>query len=480
MDRFRAAPPSLNLAKDLYDRGETEQFRNVLRLFFTRLTAIVNQNIDDIDILDDSKADHQNGFVDATGSAITFVDGTRTFTINPIGASYTYYVNSTPYIKTAAESIVIDDTEGFHYIYWDGATLTKTTTFSDSIITDYAFISAVYWDATNNTAVLVADERHGLMDSINHLYNHQTFGARYGNGLNIGNMSVDGSGNVAVDAQFSVSNGTIWDEDIEHVITDGSPQELSTIAEIPVYYRSGANGDWRKVAATVYPITTTGTGRAAWNEDTGATWQLTEVTNNSFVLMHYYATNDVNNPVIGIMGQADYGTLAQAREGAYTEISNLQVGQLATLTPEYVAIATVIWQTSNSYSNAVKSRVRSTDTGDDYIDWRSSSIGTGGTSAGEQPYSPPTVRNETSTSYTMVAGDENDIVRFTGASPAVTIPQESSVNYATGTELNIRQAGTGTLTLTTTGLTINGTVPSWAQHVEVKFRKVGSDTWDVV
>jgi hypothetical protein len=54
------------------------------------------------------------------------------------------------------------------------------------------------------------------------------------------------------------------------------------------------------------------------------------------------------------------------------------------------------------------------------------------------------------------------------------------VNYDIGAELNIRQAGTGTLVLTTTSLTINGTIPSWSQHVEVKFRKVGSDEWDVV
>ena len=48
MTRQRSAPPSLNLAEEEYNRGATEQFRNVLRLFFTRLTAIVNQNIDDI------------------------------------------------------------------------------------------------------------------------------------------------------------------------------------------------------------------------------------------------------------------------------------------------------------------------------------------------------------------------------------------------------------------------------------------------
>jgi hypothetical protein len=95
-------------------------------------------------------------------------------------------------------------------------------------------------------------------------------------------------------------------------------------------------------------------------------------------------------------------------------------------------------------------------------------------------YAPPAVRDEATDPYTLVIGDANTVIRFTAASAAVTIPAEASVNFPTGTEVSIRQAGTGTLALTTTGLTINGTVPSWAQHVEVKFRKVGSDTWDVV
>jgi len=95
-------------------------------------------------------------------------------------------------------------------------------------------------------------------------------------------------------------------------------------------------------------------------------------------------------------------------------------------------------------------------------------------------YYAPTVRDEGTDPYTLVLADANKVLRFTTASAAVTIPVEASVAFPTGTEVSIRQAGTGTLALTTTSLTINGTVPSWAQHVEVKFRKVGADTWDVV
>lgn len=94
-------------------------------------------------------------------------------------------------------------------------------------------------------------------------------------------------------------------------------------------------------------------------------------------------------------------------------------------------------------------------------------------------YQARSVEDDATTPYTLDIGDANVVKRFTAASPAITIPQESSVFYPTGTVLIIRQAGTGTLTLTTTGLTINGTPTSWAQHVENRFRKVGSDVWDV-
>ena len=95
-------------------------------------------------------------------------------------------------------------------------------------------------------------------------------------------------------------------------------------------------------------------------------------------------------------------------------------------------------------------------------------------------YEPPTVRNEATDPYTLVLADANTVIRLTAADADVTIPQESSVNFPTGTEVSIRFTTSGSHTLTTTGLTINGTVPSLTQHLELKFRKVGSDTWDLV
>ncbi len=313
----------------------------------------------------------ENGIVDRSESTLSFTDGTRTASIQPTGANFKYFHQGVEYTSTGA-TVVIPDTEGLHYIYFNGATLTATTTFSPTIITDYAFVMVVYWDATNNEGIYVGDERHGTtMDSQTHLYNHLTYGARYQDGLSIGDMDVDGNGDDASAAQMSVADGNIWDEDIQAVIADGSPQDLAPIAQIPMYYRSGASGNWRKVAADNYPVANTGAGRAEWNEYTGATWQLTEVDNNDFVLTHLFATPSIDEPIIGIVGQAEYNTTGQARDGAVTELVNLSLGALSTLAPEYVPIATIILQTSNGYSNDPQARVRSTDTGADYIDWRS-------------------------------------------------------------------------------------------------------------
>ena len=326
-------------------------------------------------------APSENGFVDRADSTLAFVDGTRTFTITPSGVNplgFTYFYQSIKYTVSSADSLVISDVEGLHYIYYDDTGLAETLTFTPSIISLYAFVFVVYWDATNSESVYKGDERHGnVMDSMTHTYNHLTFGTRYASGLAITNMDIDGSGNDATAAQFGVTGGVIFDEDIEFTITQGSPQTLAVPAEIPILYRDGASGLWRKVTATTYPITTTGTGRPAWNEFTGGVWQLTEVTANDFVLMHYFASPDIEEPIFGIVGQAEYATVALARAGAEVELTNLQVGPLDVLSPEYLPIATVIFETKTTYSNAVKSRTRTTDTGADYIDWRTQKSGVG-------------------------------------------------------------------------------------------------------
>jgi hypothetical protein len=106
---------------------------------------------------------------------------------------------------------------------------------------------------------------------------------------------------------------------------------------------------------------------------------LEEVSNNNFLLMHLFATDDIEHPMIWVVGQAIYTTLALARAGADAEINQISLAAIGGLSNEMLPVATVIIQTSNSYANAVKSRVRSTDIGASFVDWRRFIAAGGGT-----------------------------------------------------------------------------------------------------
>ncbi|KKL77355.1 hypothetical protein LCGC14_2035730, partial [marine sediment metagenome] len=192
--------------------------------------------------------------------AISFVDGTRTFTITPNGTQE-YWINNVEYSISNPDTVVITDTEGLWFIYYVGSTLTASQTPWNILDNDIAFVSTMMWDATNNEAIILGVDSHTWkLSAWSHYYHHFTEGTRYQSGLVLGDILAGENGNLDTHAQFSHTSGIILDEDIIHTIA-----EDTTPATIPIYYRLGANGDWRRITATNFPITTTGTGRGAWN-----------------------------------------------------------------------------------------------------------------------------------------------------------------------------------------------------------------------
>lgn len=339
------------------------------------------------------------GFVNRTSSTLTFSDSApaRTFTITPIG-SFSFYVKGKKFTKTVSESIQLSPTgpviSGDHYIYYDDNGVLQESTdpdFVKTIILEYAYVAVVYWNTDTNTHTYFGDERHGIvMDGATHGYLHTVFGARFLSGLAL-NFStipttVDGTGNSASDAQFPSDQGKIRDEDILH--------EIPVQAQIPILYRQGSL--WRKKAADAYPLIYQGTAgygaglKLPYNQFTGGAWQLTEVQfPNKFVLVHYFGTNDIDNPFIGIQGIAEYNSIEDARINANMEISSLS-GLPFT---EFVPVGSVIFETSTSYTNDPKARIRSTDTGANYVDFR-----------GTQLYTPA----GTATTHGLLSGLGND------------------------------------------------------------------------
>ncbi len=331
-----------------------------------------------------------SGFASRTTTTLSVVDGTRTFSITPVSGSFSFFIHGTEYVKSSAQSVSFADAEGIHYFYFNSAGTLVTTQDSNTWISalsgDGALVSALYWDADANTSLLLVDERHGFMNPEAHVWMHQAFGMQWISGGSLNAFTI-GTGDLASHAQFDVSSTLVYDEDISISITDGAPQDLSPIASIPIFYRSGASGVWRKKAADVYPLIYSGTagytgasGRAAYNQYTGATWQLTEVTNNDFVLVHYYATNNIAEPIIGIQGQNIYGTTALAQAGAEAELLQLS-NVLNDLSKEITPLGTVIFQTSTGYANVPKARVVLTADGGNYVDFRGN-VFRGGTTSG--------------------------------------------------------------------------------------------------
>jgi hypothetical protein len=326
------------------------------------------------------------GFVDRTSTTLSINSLAREFTISPVGASFDVYVKGNKYTKTA-ESIVLSNTSGNHYIYYNAAgVLSETSIFDPSIFENNALVSIIYWNTDTNFYSYFADERHGLvMDGATHGYLHTVFGARYLSGLALQGFTVDGDGDADISAKFQADSGKIRDEDIL--------VELPLTLNIPVLYREGTL--WRKKSADPYPVIYNGSvagyssARLAYNQFTGGAWQLTQVTDGDFVLCHVFATNDIETPFVAIAGINQYANIPEARAGAESEISSLSGLPFA----EFVAVGTVIYQTDSAYNNTPKARVRSAAAGETYVDFR-----------GEQLYTPSGV----ATSHSLLSNLSSD------------------------------------------------------------------------
>jgi hypothetical protein len=334
----------------------------------------------DIDDLEDLRDNLEiNGFENRTDSTMSFTEGTRVFSIAPSSTSFSYWIGGVKYTKSAEETITIANTEGMHYIYYDGATLSEAVNPSmssiDSVIRTKAIVAIIYWDSTNSKAVYYGEERHGMvMSGSTHSYLHFTDGLAYVSGLAPTDVLTEENGSSNTHAQVGISAGAVSDEDIYLPIS-----AIASTAGYRVMYRDGASGNWRHEDVSGYPFIKA-TDRPCWNEFTGGSWTKTEVTNNDFVLVHLFASTSIDDPIFVIMGQNEYANRGSAREGANTEIRALLLDSLPT--PEITTLATLILQCKDGYANEVNCRFVTTDDGDDYIDWRTQrGLGSGGDSA---------------------------------------------------------------------------------------------------
>lgn len=318
-----------------------------------------------------SIGDKVTGHIDPSESVLTWDAGTRTMTIAPATTEFSYYIQDQKITRTTPSSYQWPDVTGGYIVVLDAqgnlAPPAYTPSYVRNLLYDNAITMYVYWNATAQKIIVKGDERHGhTMSPRTHQYLHSTRGTSYAGGLNLYNVIVDDDGDDNEQVQFGITAGSIWDEDIQHNI----PEKLPT-DNIKIIYREGTDGRWNSIENHPY-ICYNGSlpsgSRANYNRLNGSNWEFDQVSNNDFMLMHLFATNDLESPLILVMGQEEYTTGFNAREAVQDELLQLQTDGLPT--SEFKSIASFIIQTSTNYNNAVHSRIRSTSDGDDYYDWR--------------------------------------------------------------------------------------------------------------
>lgn len=310
-----------------------------------------------IDVTAPLQANEPMGHENKSNSIISFNSTTRVFTIQPTSTSFNVWCKGVKYNFTSAQTLTIPNTTGLYYIYFDAnGTLQYRTTYFDW--ENDAPTAYVYWNSTTSTAPFVADERHGIvLDWQTHEYLHRTRGAVIASGFSISNYTTTGTGANNSDAQFDLDGGTFFDEDLEVVIThSNSPtadtweQDLQGPSRIPVFYQSGSA--WVRDAVTDYAVKQ-GTSRIQYNSLSGGVWELQEVpTNTHYTTSWIVATNNINYPVLAILGQSQSNKISDQEELTFADLS-LSNFPIVEFRPLYK----IIWQTDSTYANTPKAKI---------------------------------------------------------------------------------------------------------------------------
>lgn len=301
-------------------------------------------------------AKEPTGFLDRISSTMTFDVGTRTFSIIPSPSFFVYIKGNKIEVNTTLTSTIPNTTDNYFFYINNLGQLLYQNNFEPSLLEEKAYCAFVYWDSTNSKLVIFGDERHGItMDAASHGHFHSTLGTQLLSG-GLLNFSV-GSGALDVDAQVALSDMTVADEDIRvSIVNSATPsgpfeQILNPVAQIPIIFREGDY--WSILDATSFPLAS-GTTRPRFNKDTGGVWSLEEATQDGNYLVSYiFATTDINNPVICILGQDEYTSLEDAEARANWD--SISFGEIPFR--EIKLLYMLVYEVDSTFTNSIKARI---------------------------------------------------------------------------------------------------------------------------
>jgi len=327
----------------------------------TSAGGIVHQFQNDSGVITYVKLTSQTNFADSTAYEAALAD--RTLAIYPKAGetSFDVYMDNTKTEHATLKSVQAAATRGVMWFYFSASTgnLMASVSPSEDIINDCAIVAIAYYNATSSEYVLVANEQHGIaMNGVTHKYLHNNMGALYTSGLDVNGLAESSDVYTSFDAGYTA------DEDVD--IYSASQTNA------PFWYKLTSNVEWKATTADLkVGYIEGGDTYPSYNDYNSGDWQITEISNNNYVLVHLLRTNDGEYPMAKVLGEEEYSTASLARAGALTEIANLQLHGLPT--PEITNCYTIIVDSSGDL-------VLLAD-GSTHIDWRGIQVsGAGGES----------------------------------------------------------------------------------------------------
>jgi len=272
-------------------------------------------------------------------STLSFDGTSRIFSLTPTTEEVIWRQDDL-FSITETINVTLDNSSGRHYIYFgkdendDGEVqLRSTTDFTEAQRKREALVASVYLDTASNK-YLLKDERHtASIPADSRLLEHINHGSyiKPSTGVISGTVG-DGSDNAH--AQISVTDSTLVDEDIRHVI-EGNHE----LASIPVVYKSGTNIVWDSATNFVFKVDG---GQAQINVSNAQV----AVNNGEFFCSHIFAIGD---DLVAIQGRSSYPSVDDAFAEAYLEVQNIFT-DMSEFLEDASILGTVVFEANTSFA----------------------------------------------------------------------------------------------------------------------------------
>jgi hypothetical protein len=247
----------------------------------------------------------RSGFVDNSETTISFVEGTRTFTL--AGTEWSYYRDGIKYTITGNKSVILPNTAGSYYITIDSSTgdLISGTTVWD--IEDSSIpVATIRYNILYTPVYFMADERHTIaIDQKMHKYLHQTRGTQFisGGGLDGPTVQTATDGGVT----FGVATTVIADEDLYQTLSLLT-RPSGTADEYNIFYRTNTS-TWAWDASEV-PFRYTASGYIQYDNAGSMTQGSDAKFYNTYLL---FTDLNANGRFSIVHGRGEFDSLSEAR-----------------------------------------------------------------------------------------------------------------------------------------------------------------------